>query len=331
MGFFWRTGKPEAVPATEVEDVQLSAFVLLSEHLRFRGRELVAALREDFPEMEWGGDGFEEVMGDLPASTRQAVVCQLGIGPDLKPALVNNMPGHPFLPDLELMRASHLSPEDSARIATESKAYLNVAVWAPPGDLALRVEAGRRLAAVVSVLAGMPIARAVVWHPSGRVTLPEAFRAGTDAIQDGEMPFASVLLPRVGKDPDQPDTVTSRTQGYAAFLDAEFEMVQSPLTAEETMLLAMGAGAMAAQMGHRFQDGDTMSMPDGPPEDEPIRLRYASAEMHSTGRAHWVLVHRDSPFDHETAYGPLPRRARKRTQESEPGWLQRQLRRSTAH
>lgn len=115
MGFFRKNATTPPEPGPEEDnDIQLSAFVLLSEPLIFTGNELVSALRDDFPDMEWGGSAMEELMGDMPRRSAAAVITQFGIGPDLKPTLVNALPGSAFRPPPDLCKLNELSPESTA-------------------------------------------------------------------------------------------------------------------------------------------------------------------------------------------------------------------------
>ncbi len=321
MGFFRK--KVEAPkPPEDDDDIQLSAFVLLAEPLVFTGNALVAALQEDFPKMEWGGGGFEEVMGDMPQNSNAAVISQVGIGPGLKAALINTMPGFDFIPSVELMEANRLPPEGMQSIRGAGS-YLNVAVWAPKDDLALRVEAGRRLACIVSVLAGLPIARGVVWHPANRVVTAEQWGSLSGDLKEGGLPTFATTLLLFGGNHDYPGTVDARTVGLAAYIDAEIEMPRAPMEVPEAAQTLLTTAKMLTELGHVFEDGHTI----GHSEDQEgsWRIRYRAAETHPTGVAHWTLVHPEAPFDHEEEFGPIPKRAAKKTVKSDFGWLKRHL------
>ncbi|KIT14675.1 hypothetical protein [Jannaschia aquimarina] len=328
MGLFRRgsTTVAESVPrATPVPDgVRLSAFVILDEPLQFRVRHLIVALREDFPELTWHEED-ETAAEDFDSEEQvdASVLCGAAAGS----VRINNKPGFDFRPDQRLLSVNQVERPTAERLA-RAASYLNVAIEVPPGDPAALHEAARYLAATVAVLARMPIAAAVVWHEAARVVPARRWVKWAKEVRQGSLPWLGMSLLLAAPDPVGSDTVTVRTQGFATFSGAEVELRQAPMDIAAAKSLALTAGVMCSELGHDFRDGDTMSGPAGPEDEAAFTIRYIPAARHATGAAHRVLIHRDSPFDHVAAFGPMKSGPGAQHDREDGGWLKRQLRRA---
>ncbi|MEL7182986.1 MAG: hypothetical protein AAFY65_12950 [Pseudomonadota bacterium] len=318
--------KTEKADAPVPRDLTIEATVFFAEHLRFRTGDVAEALRKDFPAMGWPEKEDYAALADIPNSTDEMVLGALSMGGDVpRCTLIATDGGAPQISEDVL--ALNLANPDLIAAYGGSPGYLTLSISLEAADMVQRIDAARRLAAVVTVFAALPVATAVYWSNGLRfMAAADWVSFGEDALRDDKLPLLCMILPQSQQEagPDGAPLTLAASVGLSLFCDYEIVMPMAPLDRPTALNLLMTVASMATELGHVFHDGDTIGGPDGPSETDGFRIRaqYADDDPERVIAMHFI--HAKSPVDHEAQFGPLPKRPiRKRS--SDMGWLKRRL------
>lgn len=290
-------------------DVHLAASVLFAAPVTFTTGALRAALSSTFPDMDWSRHPLDALFDEADQDSGTVVVAQLTMGDALHPAQIENRTDGPASLGAASIQAGGPAVDAAAAFVDGSQSRLNVTVRAPRADLDLRVEAGRRLAAIAWVLAARPSARAVWWHPANRVAAADDWTSAADDLRRGDLPIDKTLGVVLAPDAERPDAITGRTVGLAAYFDAELEIAGTSHAAEAARAVLLGVARRITDEARAPANGDVL-VPKGDDTSRSVRLRPEAS--HPTGVAHWTLTPQVGSVDAAGAAVPAGRPAGRR-------------------
>ncbi|MEL6587124.1 MAG: hypothetical protein AAFY65_00885 [Pseudomonadota bacterium] len=287
-------------------------YVLLDDSLQFLGRELTAALAEDFPDEDWTG---AEAMDAIPFDTNQVAVGGIGCGAGRGMAVLTGGVALPFNFD-ELFARNHVTDPDTCHRITTSSHHICITVNSTGSDLSARLAAARRATACAAVFAELPTATGVVMEWANRIIPAPAFAATSAAIRKGACPLSSWVLPMGGAEEGDAALHWVTSIGAAAFLGCEVETRMSPETLPDAATSVMAALSMMIDRGHAFRDGETVG--DDAPDATRYRVRLVPEGLLDNDCDRWLVLHPDSPFKDRKVLG-RPKSRLLSTPLAEPG------------
>ena len=290
------------MPEAEMNAASLAALsgslrlnILLRHPLRLRVSDVMAAVAEDFPGIDWE---------DLSASEHEIDTARPGVAASIGnatpgAALVGFScePGAVVADWDRLFFHNRFQWDDARRVLSAHRSFLRLQIGASnsPPTLAQRFENARRILCIAAVFAKLDVCLGVHWVPGGVLMRPADCITAANVAMTGEFPFFQWIGLKVsGEEGD----VSVATEGASAFLGREVALPNVDLPPADAVQWVYAATMMQLTCGHEFADGNTMSLETG---DEPtLRIRL---DRPSDGVERWVLFHPKSLADHEARFG----------------------------
>jgi len=275
-----------------------SVYVLFSEPVSFTNRDILDALREDFPELSWSDAVAEEDVTPGPLdgtyTTGEVVVTSLFPGGDEnQPRMISllSMPGRYEIDWGHMCDKNRLTFPEAKAAVDRHRTYVQVIVYSVDSSLEARFDAARRATCVGAVFASLPVATAVYFPNGDTVVAPDKWIEGANTTLKGEVPFFQWVNLSVQPVPDggAPVPVTAQTVGVAAFTGHEMLLPLARIAPAQAAELVLGAAILHLQYGNSFNDGDTLG-PEGN-EDLKLRIRHAREGTLGLETDNWVFLH----------------------------------------
>lgn len=271
-----------------------TCYVLLSEPLQADISEILAAMREDFPSLNWPAPVFPGAAGPFDTQDGTSVVW----GDDIKMSLIAGSGRCNVAFDFD---KSPFFPEASQAVARH-RSYLSISAGSDSTDLADRFRAARRMTCFAALFAKLPIATAVYLANSDGLISPAHWVKAADTALNDDFPFdqwISFPFTRYAADDDGPPPVTCNTIGMAAFNGHEILIPQARCAPNEAVSLAFGAAWLLLVSGNQFVDSNTFGI-----EDEPARARMRFLPEGPRAQTDtWVMLDKSCRLDEHALFG----------------------------
>ena len=284
-----------------------SAYVMLSEGVQFNTAEIRAALAEDYPSLELSPGGLDEAL-DTDCDTNQFITHPLMMGAkgaDGAIASLIRLPGYGTWDPAQVQPWQKIGcPDLDARLA-RNRSYICVSVGAKSDDLLTTFRAARLCSCIAAVFAKLPVALACYWEPGDHFLSPEAVIQMADKSVCDDWPVMQWLGLKLGytrKGGQQ--LAMGLTSGLSHFKGYELSYAAAPVELGTAGHWLACTAEMALAYGNTFSDGDTISAPDAAKAD-CLRIRVVPAGTNGSNCDVVLLVHPDSPVDHEEVAGPI--------------------------
>ncbi|PIE08778.1 MAG: hypothetical protein CSA74_00600 [Rhodobacterales bacterium] len=275
-----------------------SVYVLFTEPVSFSNRDILDALREDFPELAWSDmvaeGGITPGVLDGMHSTGEVLVTSLFPGgeenqPRMIPML--STPGRCDIDWDHMCAKNRLTFPEAKAAVDRHRTYIHLMVNSVDDTLEARFDAARRATCIGAVFASLPVATAVYFPNGDTVVAPDKWVGAAKVALKGEVPFFQWINLGVEPVPDgqAPVPVTVQTIGVAAFTGHEMLLPLARIPPAEAAELVIGAAVLHLQYGNDFTDGDTLG-----PEDNPelkLRIRHAKEGLLGLQTDNWVFLH----------------------------------------
>ncbi|WP_095590890.1 hypothetical protein [Actibacterium ureilyticum] len=271
-----------------------TCYVLLNEPLQADVAEILAALREDFPTLDWPDPAFPGPSGPFDTNAGTSLVW----GDGVRLSLIAGAGRCSVAFDYD---KSLLFPGAQQAVA-DHRSYLSISAGSAGPDLVDRFRAARRMTCFAALFAKLPICTAVYLSNSDGIVAPSQWVAAADKALADDFPiehWISFPLTRYGADDDGPPPVTCNTIGMAAFNGREILVPQARIPAGDVAGLAMGAVWLQVVSGNSFGDGNTFGV-----EDEPARARMRFLPEGPRAQTDtWVLLDKSCRLDEMALFG----------------------------
>lgn len=279
-----------------------SAYVMLSEAIRFNTSEIEAAVREDFPALDIS-DGFGMEMDCYTDEFITTPLFMSAKGDDGGVPLLIRLPGYGTWDATQVATRKRIYvPDLEARLA-RNKSYICVSVGAKSNELVDCFRAARLCSCVASVFAELSVAEVVYWESADQFLTPEdAVKMARESMSD-DWPVRQW----VGLDPARDEGCNESgglTVGLRHFTGFEISHAAAPVPLPEALSMLMTMSHMALTYGRSFSDGDTLGH-EGQSPEESYRIRHVPAGTQGAPCDVKLIVHPKSTADHEAVAGPI--------------------------
>lgn len=294
----------------QASEQAFSVYLLFSEHLQFRMKEVYAVFAEQYPTLADNmRKSFTDTAGSIPVNTAEDIgVAPVGfyIDGDLEILLINNLPGGGRLPKAERTNygLNSLHFAGAERAWDEHVAHLVIrGVSVTPGEDSIesRFDKARYASALAAVFASDPTCLGVLFND--QIHSPNAWREETAKAVNGEFPTSIWVSPllTVGSDSSGNQTFGAFTRGMSYFNDHEVYFPETRVAPVTPLDIVFGASNMLLAGGHVFQDSDTIKYS----EDLKYRIRLkAPTQPPITQTPMWCILHPECDIDEESVFGP---------------------------
>lgn len=184
------------------------------------------------------------------------------------------------------------------------QSYLAISVTAADDSLVARFRAARQLTCATAVFAKMPQTMGILVCWANQVVSPADWIAGTDHAIKGKWPLLNWISCRAGWDAHMPGSQNAAglTIGLKDFAGTELHHAPAPMQPTEVIAMLYTMTHMVLELGHEFNDGDSMGGEDGSVLYR-TRFRPQSAGFDHIVR---VMIRHDSTLDEMAEFGPRP-------------------------
>lgn len=318
------------------------AYVLLSEPIRFHPSEIIAALTEDYPALDIRCPEGLEQTGELDAlcDTDRFITVPLMLwqGADRGIVSLIRLPGYGTWDPDALDPNQRVRFHDVADALRQNRSYICVSVGARGDDLTSRFRAARLCSCIAAVFARLPVALAVYWEKAGHFLSPAQTIEMADTAMADSWPFRDWIGLRLKRGTHEGMSMSlGVSHGVVDFAGYEFSFAPAPVELGWVADLLWVSAHMALERGSVFSDGDTMDFEaadserlEGRRRAAPYRLRHVPKGTDGSSADAILIVHPDSPTDHEAIVGPITSRPPPpgvdTTRRGDPGFFKRLLR-----
>jgi hypothetical protein len=305
-----------------------TAYVLLSEPLQFRTHEILAAVREDYPGLEWS----DTLGADMPFDSSNV---SLGVffadpkgGPQPKMIRMLSTPGRCNVDWPDILKKSHVTFPEGRAAVDAHVSYFSISLESVDATYAARFDAARRLTCLAAVFAKLPVCKGIYFPSADLLVRPADWITATDTAMAAKFPSLQWLALAVNARPDgkAPVPVTVNTIGLAAFTGHEICMPMTRIAPGEAAKWVHTASVMLTEYGFTFVDSDTLG-PEG--STEKVRLRHVAEGKHGMQTDTWMLIHPACALDEIALFGPHSRPPPPKGVENnfrgDAGWLGKKL------
>lgn len=277
------------------------AYILLSEAIQFRPSEILEALKEDYPALDIGEEGLEAWLPDTPCDTADFITSPLMVGrPGRDCGIVSliRLPGYgTWDPNRLAARQCRLIAEHD--VMARNASYICVSVGSKGDSLTENFRAARLCSCLAAVFAKLPVALAVYWESGDLFLPPERVVEMADKAMADEWPLGCWVSFDGGQ--TAPGLYAGEEVGFGAFAGYDIMFAPAPVEGTTPISTIYSIMAMATGYGHSFKDGDTLGQ-EGQAREDSLRIRIKKREGQPDLM---VLVHPQSPYDHEAEIGPM--------------------------
>jgi hypothetical protein len=310
------------------------AYVLLSEPIRFHPSEIIAALTEDYPALDIRCPEGLEQTGELDAlcDTDRFITVPLMLWQGVDQGIVSliRLPGYGTWDPDALDPNQRVRFHDVADALRQNRSYICVSVGARGNDLTSRFRAARLCSCIAAVFARLPVALAVYWEKAGHFLSPAQTIEMADTAMADSWPFRDWIGLRLKRGTHEGMSMSMGvSHGVVDFAGYEFSFAPAPVELHWVAALLWGCSRMALEHGTIYKDGDTMS-DEGQERAKACRLRHVPKGTSGSSADTILIVHPDSPTDHEAIVGPITSRPPPpgvdNTAPDDPGFFKRLLR-----
>ncbi|MEL6169878.1 MAG: hypothetical protein AAFR35_14410 [Pseudomonadota bacterium] len=304
------TETAERYSETRIKD-SFTAYVLFSEPLRGTISEVMAAVSDDYPGLDWSSEQLGQDVFDTRGVTLSTDLSGMSRS-DLTPRGRTSFIGSPGRCEIDwapiIGKARFIFPDAQAAVDRHTD-YLSVSVDSPSGDtsIAARFDAARRVTCIAAVLAKLPTALGVYFPNGDTLVTPENWVKAAETAMKGEVPLEAwvTFFLAFFDAPPEPLPVTVSTVGVAAFTGHEIVLPKARLEPVEAVKYVYGAGYLLLQAGHEFVDSDTLGVEGGA---EKLRIRHVQEGRFEAQTDQWVLIHPSSGIDDVEMFGERSRK-----------------------
>ncbi|MGL4237032.1 hypothetical protein [Tabrizicola sp.] len=297
---------PAARPTPKREkplNSSFSAYVLLTEDIRFVPSELLRTATRGFPGLSWS----IEPHLDVPFSTDRPSIAPLLATEDMRDVKLINFIAKPGTLDLEwepIYQLSQLTFPDARDAVNRHRAYLSINVTSVDDSLAARFSAARRMTCLASLFARLPSCTGIWLQNSNTLIPPKTWIASADMAMDDTFPIATWVSLVIGKETGDQDSelLWARTVGLSSFIGREIMIPKVRRNWRQLPPQLMLATHQLMNLGHRFNDGDTMALHDDP--ESICRIRNWPAAANDFGVDMWAILYPDAAMDEMSTFGP---------------------------
>lgn len=298
-----------------------TCYVLLNEPLQADIAEILAALREDYPTLDWPDPAFPGPAGPFDTDDGASVVW----GDDVRLSLIAGEGRCNVAFDYD---KSLLFPGARQAVAAH-RSYLSISAGSAGTDLVDRFRAARRMTCFAALFARLPICTAVYFTSSDGIVAPAKWVAAAEKALADDFPieeWISIPLTRFAADDDGPAPISCNTIGMAAFNGHEILVPQARVPAAEVVGLTLGAVWLQMVSGNTFQDSNTFGVEDAPAR---ARMRFLPEGPRAQTDT-WVLLDQSCRLDEKVLFGARtgrpPPEGYDNTIKPRPGFLKQMLR-----
>jgi len=292
-------------PDTDQKSPSISAYILLSEPLHFNTTEIEQALLQDYPSL----DIRPETALSMPQScdTDQFITAPLLLGAggaDTGITSLIRLQGYGTWDPNQLTPWQRLRFPDVTDALAKNASYICVSVGSQGDDDTARFRASRLCSCLTALFAKLPIALAVYWEPADHFLQPTDAVAMADRALADDFPMDQWIGLSLGRaQHDGVDLSSGITRGLQHLKGVEVSLAAAPVDLETAATMLITTSAMLTSYGHTFKDGDTLGHEGQAPEDS-IRIRRIPQGVNDSVCDVWLLVHPQSPVDHNAILGP---------------------------
>jgi hypothetical protein len=305
-----------------------TAYVLLSEPLQFRTQEILAAVREDYPGLEWS----DTLGADMPFDTGTV---SLGVffgdpksGPQPKMIRMLSTPGRCAVEWPHVLHTSRYTFPKGPAAVEKHISYFSISLESVDTSFAARFDAARRMTCFAAVFAKLPVCTGIYFPSADLLVRPSDWVKAADTAMKAQFPalewLALSVVPRPdGKDP-MPFTV--HTIGLAAFTGTEVCMPSTRIALGDAAKWVQATALMMTELGHTYVDGDTIGVEGSA---EKLRLRFVPEGKLGMQSDTWMLIHLACTLDEMAVFGersrPPPPKGMDNAVRGDAGWLGKKL------
>ncbi len=187
-----------------------SAYVLLSEPLQFRTHEILAAVREDFPGLEWSDTLGADMAFDSSTVSLGVFFADPKGGPQPPTMRIISAPGRCPVewPDI-LHKSRYTFPEAPAAVESHVSC-LWLSLESVDATYAARFDAARRLTCLAAVFAKLPVCTGIYFPSADQLVRPADWVQAAEKAMEAKFPATQWVTLAVNPVPDGSSPSPSR-------------------------------------------------------------------------------------------------------------------------
>ncbi len=289
---------------SETDGGSFSAYILLSEAIQFNSTEIEQALLEDYPALDLQTDTAVSLAQDCDTDQFITTPILFGAkGRDSAIASLIRLPGYGRWNPDELTPSQQLQFPEIKQALARNASYICVTAGKNNEDETGAFRAARLCSCLAAVFAKLPVALGVYWETADHFLSPSDVVEMADKAMSDEFPIDKWVGLNLNRLKDGAKEYSSGiTRGLKQLKGYEVSVAAAPLDLATTASTLSTAAVMLTSYGHKFRDGDTVGH-EGQSPERSMRIRFAPVGTNGSTCDAWVLIHPDSPFDHEEALG----------------------------
>lgn len=318
----------------DIEDnsVAFEAYVLLTEAVQFNTAEIRTALFEDYPSLEISPDGVGAAL-DRMWDTADVITAPLLMGHkglDAAHALLTRLPGYGKWDPKQIRRTQALNWPDVNVDLSHNNSYVCVSVRPLQDGMASAFRAARLCSCIAAIYAKLPVTLGCYWGTADHFIGAKSIVQMAEKSLSDDWPVHQWIGFDLQRGRDGERLLSAGlTKGLAAFTGYEISYAAAPTSERDVASWLYSSAQMALSFGSQFHDGDTISL-EGDEGRQPIRIRHVPKGTNGSQADTKLLVHPDSPVDHEALAGPImstpPPPGFDNTRSADPGFFKRMIR-----
>ena len=290
---------------TDTNGPSISAYILLSEPLHFNTTEIEEALLQDYPSLDIRPETALSMAQSCDTDQFITTPLLLGAGgADTGIISLIRLPGYGTWDPDQLTPWQRLRFPDVTDALAKNASYICVSVGNQGDDDTAKFRAARLCSCLTALFAKLPIALAVYWEPADHFLRPADAVAMADRALADDFPMDQWVGLSLGRAQHEGiDLSSGITRGLQHLKGVEVSLAAAPVDLETAANMLVTTSAMLTSYGHTFKDGDTLGH-EGQPPEESLRIRRIPQGVNDSVCDVWLLVHPQSPVDHNAILGP---------------------------
>jgi hypothetical protein len=279
-----------------------SVYLLFSESLTVMPGEILEAVKEDYPSLDWSDvDGFPVPLevGKVGLGTWTRTLAE---GQRSSTSFIST-PGRMEIDWSQIFDNSKMVFPNARDVVNWHQTSLMVSVSSVDTSVAARFDAARRATCIAAVFAKLDVCVAVYFPSSDLIIRPDDWVTSAATAVAGQVPFLRWINIYALPFPDEKNIAgwNVGTIGLAAFTGRELLFPQTPVSPAELASFAATCITMMIEYGSQYKDGDTAGVEDS---DLIYRIRVVEEGKHGYQTDTCVFLHPDSYVDEMATYGP---------------------------